>query len=422
MKIPADKTLSKKVTFIVGITATIIAILYTSYLSGKSLLASTEDNKSVFITKVEESTLVSEIPVYGTLKPIKVTSVIALVKGTVTEIHVRPGDQLNKGDAIISMANPRMVRKYEEMKLSLLEQQTEHQKLLIGLDQEEALLKSQLHMAGLDHQLAQAEEEAQQELFKLNIVSKIKFKKIKLQTAKEKGRLSLAKSKLGAFYTTEENQIATSNFRVEQVKQKLALALFDKNSLIIVANIAGILNDLNEDIQLGSQITEGNAIGQITDPSKLYGELEISSAYIADVALGQGVKINVKGKDMRAVVKRIAPNVVQNKVKVDITLIAPLVNTARPNIDVTGTIVLKETLLSLISDRPQKIRQKNESYQLYVKENNQHKFELKQVKVGDFNDKKMQILHGAKLGDSILITVPEALQGQQVISMEQLND
>lgn len=421
MKIPEDSSISKKVTLLCMIIGIFIVILYVSYLSGKSLLSSSKEDNKVFVTTVEESKLVSDIPVYGVLKPEKITSVIALVKGTVTEIHARAGDHLSKGDPIISIANPHIVRKFEEMKLLQLEQETEHQKLLIKLNQDEETLINQLAMATLEYQLVQVEQEAKQELFQKNIISRIAFKKIKLQTAQGKGKESLAKSKLNSFYIIKEKQIETSKLRLKQAEQKVALSELDKNSLVIKANMKGVLNDLNDDIQLGNQIMEGRAVGQITDPKKLYAELEISSAYISDVQIKQSVALNIKGSHMKGTIKRIAPNVLHNKVKVDVVLIGELVNTARANIEVTGTLILKETELSLTSEKPQFIHQKNKYYQLYVKSKNQLAFELKQVKVGSVSGNKMELLDGVKAGDLILISVPKELQGERYISLEQLS-
>lgn len=421
MHIPKDHSNLAKLRTKIGVVIVLLLVATLSAFTWQSLIASTKKEQPVFTEVVRSGSLEQKVSAYGSLKPMRITSLISQVDGRIREVKVRPGAYLKKGQAILELVNPRLQRRQEEAELSLLEKQAEIEQLNQQMADELLQAKSEYRLSSLQRELVMAEMAAKQKLLEKSIISALDFKKAELEVEQVALRCQMAEEKLATLERSQLAQLKAAGFALDRVRKQYEMVKQDVSDLVIRAGMDGILNEMQEWIQPGANIDAGQALGNISDPSSLYAEIRISAADAPAVSIGNEVRLNIKGRELFGIVNRIAPNVEENQVKLDVELQGSLPDTARPNIELNAVVITSAYQAGLLARRPEHIRAPHQSYDLYVFMPDKNKFVLTKIQVGEISDKEMQILSGLHQGDNFLLSVPVRFNGQQSISKEDLN-
>lgn len=191
MEIPTAEPVNwQRPSLVVAMLAMLTFALYSFFTD-----AQTPPKFTVTTPKMDK--LVTTIGAYGSLQPSERYSILSMVQGHVDNIQLRPGDQVQPGDEIIRLVNPKLLREAEKVELSLLGEQASFEKLVANQQMELAKQQARIQLAEYDLTIASSHLAAQQKLATVNIISAIelqqaqlKFQKATLQVKQEQDGLN----------------------------------------------------------------------------------------------------------------------------------------------------------------------------------------------------------------------------------------
>ncbi|MFN6971022.1 MAG: HlyD family efflux transporter periplasmic adaptor subunit, partial [Rheinheimera sp.] len=319
------------------------------------------------------------------------------------------------------LVNPRLQRLLEEQELMLQSAQAEQLQVLQQLTQEELQLKHELLLAQGERKLLAAQLSAKQQLFEQQIVSALDFAQSEVLLEQAEQKLLLAGEKLQGFSSAKQSRLQAAELQLQRAQKQLDIAKQDVQSLQVAADVTGQLIALDETLKPGSRVEMGQALGQVAVPDVLIAELKITAVDAAAVKINQRVQVNIKGKRMPGKVSWISPNVIDNFMRLDVTLEGELPDTARANIEVSADITAAEFAPSLLSGRPSYVKTAHRRYPLFIKDPARDVFVRRDVDIGEITSRQMQLGAGVVLGEQILLVVPAALLERTEIKPEDLD-
>lgn len=99
--------------------------------SGSTTDAVSENNKiqSVEVVKPQKRSFIAEILITGTARPNQKVTLYAMESGYVRNIFMDIGDMVSKGEVVAELANPELVRQYEQKKAQLKAKKSIYERL-----------------------------------------------------------------------------------------------------------------------------------------------------------------------------------------------------------------------------------------------------------------------------------------------------
>jgi HlyD family secretion protein len=386
---------------IIGILA-IGATVATVAVSRLKPAAPTVPRSTVWTGVVKRGDFVREVRGAGTLVPEDIRWIPATTTGRIEKIVLRPGAVVKPGTVILEMSNPDLKQQAnnaelswrgEEAKLANLEANTKTTALQLA--NEVANAESALNVAKTDL-------EANQELRKQGIVSEFTVQQKKAAVDGAINRLSLAKKQQSTAADTLESQLAPQRATVNQAKASYEQFLRQLSDLQVKSTMSGLLQELDQNVQMGRQVNAGANLVRVSDPTKLKAEIRISETQTKDLAIGQLAKIDTRNGIVAGHVTRIDPSAVGGTVGVDVTLDEALPVGARPDQTVDGVVELQRLSNVVFVESPA-FGQEDQAIQLFKLQPNGEAVRTS-VKLGKRSVQYVQIIDGLKVGDEVVLS------------------
>lgn len=421
MEIPQDNSSFLKALRVPVVIVICLALLYAGVSLAKSSFSTPVKATDLSIDTVQQAALQNQVSAFGQLVPAKVHSLIAMVDGRVQQVLARPGQLVSAEQPLLQLVNPKLQRLLEEQELMLQAAQAEQLQVLQQLTQEELQLKHELLLAQGERKLLAAQLSAKQQLFEQQIVSALDFAQSEVLLEQAEQKLLLAGEKLQGFRSAKQSRLQAAALQLQRAQKQLDIAKQDVQSLQVSADITGQLIALDETLKPGSRVEMGQALGQVAEPDVLIAELKITAVDAAAVKINQRVQVNIKGKRMPGKVSWISPNVIDNFMRLDVTLEGELPDTARANIEISADITAAEFAPSLLSGKPSYVKTAHRRYPLFIKDKDRDVFVRRDVEIGEITSRQMQLGTDVALGEQILLVVPAALLERTEIKPEDLD-
>lgn len=411
MEIPKNKPFKSRILMFLSLGIIIgLFILLFNYSKPSGILADTVGERAQTVnvdaiktTIVKRASFSHQITTYGLLKPSMEFVLLSQVSGIISQLHFKPGSKLNAHQPVISLVNPEVTRNLANAKFELQAATARYELAIADIGEQEFKLMSEEKLALADFEILETELAARKSLADRKIISELDFAKVKLELKKAKLRLQLSKQRLSNFVNNRNAKLKAIDFELDNVKRHLIDKQTDVDNLQVSVTSAGVLQNLENSIKLGAWINKGNKMGLVADTRQLYAQLEVNAADVSQLNIGMQVAINIKGKQVKGSITRIAPNVVNNRVTVDASIDGSLPTTARPEVEVNATIFVKDIGNTLIIQRPLNLTQRVE-ISLYVKVMERDYYEQRVVKTGAWSNQHIQVLAGIKEDDVVVIS------------------
>ncbi len=255
------------------------------------------------------------IAVTGVVQPLKTIRLDAIVGGYVTQKMVEGGSMVKKGDIILRLEN-------QNLKLNFLQSETEANRLVNDLQNTRQRLRVERFalrksLAELDYQLDQAKDtyDRQLRMFKDKVVSEEEYLKAKRSYDRlvEQRKIEVESQKY-----QEEN----ANLQIKQLEGTLGrtqrnVALWQQTleNLVVKAPVSGQLSSV--DVEVGSNINQGQNIGQIDDMDGFKMRVGIDEHYISRIFVGLKGSFEFNGKKNELEISRVYPEVKNGRFEVD---------------------------------------------------------------------------------------------------------
>lgn len=250
--------------------------------------------------KVESKTVPPRLEVTGTLDPDERSEVASQTNGTILAVHVDLGSRVKKNDVLVEIDG-----REASLRLSAANASTAQQKARLGLEagkKFDANDVADVKAAGDARDLAKAEFERADKLFKQGAISQSAF-----------DQASSSKDRAEAQYDMAKNGVAQSWAMLQGAQSQAGLSAKTLDDTKIRAPFDGVV--VEKRISAGEFATAGRVVAIVVRDNPLRLRFDVAEASLAGLTLGQPVELTVAahpGKTFVGTIKRIGATVKVN--------------------------------------------------------------------------------------------------------------
>jgi HlyD family secretion protein len=291
-----------------------VFLIYQFFIADKRTKLNVEVDKHT-ISVVKQGKFDEFIVVTGVVQPLKTIQLDAIVGGYVTEKLIEGGNMVKQGDVLLKLEN-------QNLKLSFLQSETEASRLVNDLQNTRQSLRIarfnlQKTLSELDFQIDQAKDahDRNSKLYKDKVIPDAEY----LKTKREFERLSRQRD-----IEIESQKYQEENSRMQIAQLEGTLASTQKNvnlwkqtleNLSVKAPVSGLLSSMN--VEVGSNINQGQNIGQIDDLNGFKMRVSVDEHYISRIFAGLQGSMDFNGKGYQLKIIKIYPEVLSGRFEVD---------------------------------------------------------------------------------------------------------
>lgn len=305
---------TKRISMIGGGVLLAAFLVYQFFFADKRSKLNVEQDK-LTISEVRQGKFDEFIVVTGVVQPLKTIQLDAIVGGYVTEKLIEGGNMVKQGDVLLRLEN-------QSLKLNFLQSETEASRLVNDLQNTRQNLKVarftlQKTLSDLDFQLDQAKDvhDRNVKLYRDKVIPEADFLKSKRDYEKlvRQREIEIESQKY-----QEENakmQIAQLEGTLVSTQKNVGLWRQTLDNLVVKAPVSGLLSSMN--VEVGSNINQGQNIGQIDDLNGFKMRVSVDEHYISRIFVGLQGSMEFNGKDYGLKIIKIYPEVLSGRFEVD---------------------------------------------------------------------------------------------------------
>ena len=397
----ADVKRKKKIRRILyGSAALLVVILISVGVSRLKPAAPSVDRATVWIDTVKRGPMLRQVRGSGTLVPEEIRWIPSTTAGRVETILLRPGAQVRPDTVIVELSNPELQQSVKESQLAYQSAQAAYVNRKAEL--ESTLLNQQSDVASIQAAYTKAalNLDAQEQLYKDQLVSEIQLKQSRSDAEELTNRLKIAKTRLDITAQGTKSQLAPQEAEVDQKRAAYELRVRQLEDLKVRAGMSGVLQEVP--VERGAQLNAGEKVARVADPTTLKAELRIAETQTKDIRVGQYAEVDTRNGVVKGKVLRMDPKSTGGTVGVDVSLEGELPSGARPDLSVDGTIQLEKLDNVIYVGRPA-FGQENSTVGLFKLTADGEAIRTN-VKLGRTSVDKVEILEGLQPGDQVILS------------------
>lgn len=305
---------TKRISIMGGSVLLAAFLIYQFFFADTRSKLNVEQDK-LTISTVQKGKFDEFIVVTGVVQPLKTIQLDAIVGGYVTEKLIEGGNMVKQGDVLLRLEN-------QNLKLSFLQSETEASRLVNDLQNTRQNLKVarftlQKTLSDLDFQLDQAKDahERNVKLYKDKVIPEADYLKTKRDYEKlvRQREIEIESQKY-----QEENakmQITQLEGTLASTQKNVSLWRQTLDNLVVKAPVSGLLSSMN--IEVGSNISQGQNIGQIDDLNGFKMRVSVDEHYLSRIFVGLTGSMEFNGKDYGLKIIKIYPEILSGRFEVD---------------------------------------------------------------------------------------------------------
>lgn len=359
------------------------------------------DRASLLVGKVRRGRLQVNVDGYGVLRSERQTLITALSNATVKEVKLRPGAQVKKDTVILQLSGPQLLQDFEAASNEVA--QAEATLRRASLTNRRELLAEKMAMAEVtvNLEILELRRKAEESLVESGVVSKISYQTTQLQVQQFQNQKQLLEQRIGQLHEiTKESQIIQQE-QVNRARSHHEVIKGLVDGLTVRAGMDGVLQRLP--VELGQSVVPGEELALVGSDEDLLALIQISQSKIGQLKVGQPAEIDTRSEKISGVVSRIAPEVHDGAVEVEIRFVGGIPSSARPELTVDARIFTATFENTLYIERPINAQALNGGVLFRLEENGSYA-QRQRISFGLDSGRFIQILSGANEQDSFILS------------------
>ncbi|HEX2534698.1 MAG TPA: efflux RND transporter periplasmic adaptor subunit [Chitinophagaceae bacterium] len=395
----SPKILTAKRNRTIGLVALAVIILLAALWFLRSGLKTSVDRSEIRTAVVERGSIENTLNATGEIIPEFEQVLSSPIDAAIREVRLDAGSLVKAGDVILSLDKEATEVEYERLKFQVELKRNAIRKLQLDLNKAVYDTRSADEIKQLNISSLQSAVEDAKRLYKAGGGTResIEQAELALKVANlEKGRLENEirnkQQTMGVELREAEIAAAIEESGLNELARKLRQAS-------IAATRGGVVTWVNKNI--GSTITQGEALVRIADLGSFKIKGSISDAYLDQVKLQMPVLIRINDSTLRGAVSNINPSVQNGVVSFEVSIEGKNHLQLRPN--------LKVELFLVTAMERDVLRVRNgpafkggATQELFILEKD--KAVRKPVNIGLNNFDYVQLKDGVKPGDVVIIS------------------
>ena len=301
--------------YLLGGTAFVIFLIYVISLSfGPRKLRIEADN--IHRAEVRNDEFMEYVDVEGLVQPILTIKINTREAGSVERIIGEEGTMMEKGDSILVLSNPDLLRSIEDQRDEWEKQRITYKEKEIEMEQKSLTLKQQTLQTQYEMNRLTKSFALDKEEYKMGIKSKAQLEvsedeyNYKLQNS----ALQMESLRHDSAVTLIRKDLLKNDLEREQ--KKFTRSLERMNNLVVTAPIAGQLSFVK--VTPGQQVASGESIAEIKVLDQYKIHTSLSEYYIDRITTGLPATINYQGKRYPLKITKVVPEVKDRMFDVDL--------------------------------------------------------------------------------------------------------
>ena len=378
--------------------AFIIFLIYVISLSlGPKKLRIETDN--IQMAEVKNGKFMEYVDVEGLVQPILTIKVNTREAGSVDRIVAEEGTLMKKGDTILVLTNPDLIREIEDQRDEWENQRYTYQEREIEMEQKSLTLKQQALQTQYEMNRLQKSFGLEKEEYKMGIKSKAQ-----LEVSEAEYNYNLQKSALQMESLRHDSAmtiIRKDLLRNERERgQKKFLRSMDRlEGLVVRAPIDGQLSYVNA--TPGQQVSSNANIAEIKVLDQFKIHTQLSEYYIDRITTGLPATVNYQGKRYPLKITKVVPEVKDRMFDVDLVFTGEMPENVRVGKSFRVQIELGQPEDALVMPRGNFYQATGGQWIYKVKDDKAVRVPLT---IGRQNPQQYEVTEGLQAGDLVIVT------------------
>ena len=357
------------------------------------------DTDNIQIAEVKNGKFMEYVDVEGLVQPILTIKVNTREAGSVERIVTEEGSMMKKGDTILILTNPDLMREIEDQRDEWENQRYSYKEREIEMEQKSLALKQQALQTQYEMSRLQKSFGLEKEEYKMGIKSKAQ-----LEVSEDEYNYNVKKTALQMESLQQDS--AMTIIRKELLRnemergQKKFLRSMDRlEGLIVRAPIDGQLSYVNA--TPGQQVASNSNIAEIKVLDQFKIHTQLSEYYIDRITTGLPATVNYQGKKYPLKITKVVPEVKDRMFDVDLVFTGEMPENVRVGKSFRVQIELGQPEDALVMPR-------GNFYQAtggqWIYKVNGDKAIRVQLTIGRQNPQQYEVTEGLQGGDLVIVT------------------
>ena len=378
--------------------AFIIFLIYVISLSlGPRKLRVETDN--IQIAEVRNGKFMEYVDVEGLVQPILTIKVNTRESGSVERIVTEEGSMMKKGDTILVLTNPDLIREIEDQRDEWENQRYSYKEREIEMEQKSLALKQQALQTQYEMSRLQKSFGLEKEEYKMGIKSKAQ-----LEVSEDEYNYNVKKTALQMESLRHDSAMTVVRKdllrnEMERGQKKFLRSMERLEGLIVRAPIDGQLSYVNA--TPGQQVASNSNIAEIKVLDQFKIHTQLSEYYIDRITTGLPATVNYQGKKYPLKITKVVPEVKDRMFDVDLVFTGEMPENVRVGKSFRVQIELGQPEDALVMPR-------GNFYQAtggqWIYKVNGDKAVRVPLTIGRQNPQQYEVTEGLQPGDRIIIT------------------
>ncbi|MBI1836016.1 MAG: RND transporter [Flavobacteriia bacterium] len=388
---------NRKINKVIKITLPIIGIILIAsfvFTKKKSLIVKREE---ITIKKVEFGNFEDFIVFQAKVVPLQSMLINIQEGGSIQEIFVENGEQVNKSQPLAKIFNPNTELSYVNQETTIIEQINQLNKAKLDIRTQEFNLSKELISIEHDYLESKTTYDLHQKMFEEDILSKDSWRKTQEDFRYQKERKNLIQQSIQKEKQANHLGINQLNQSLNFMQKSLAILRKNKQNFLILAPVSGCLTSFEP--LLGKNYAAGESIGKI-DVQKGYKLIaDVDEFYLDKIAIGQTGAIEYFNKQVHVSVNKIVPEIKNGTFLVELNFIKNEKNSIQQGLSFGVRLSLSEKSKVKIISKGIFDRETEGKWIFVVIGNKAIK---RSIKLGRENPLYYEIIEGLKVGEKVI--------------------
>ena len=378
--------------------AFVIFLIYVISLSlGPRKLRIEADN--IQIAEVRNGKFMEYVDVEGLVQPILTIKVNTRESGSVERIVTEEGSMMKKGDTILVLTNPDLIREIEDQRDEWENQRYSYKEREIEMEQKSLALKQQALQTQYEMSRLQKSFGLEKEEYKMGIKSKAQ-----LEVSEDEYNYNVKKTALQMESLRHDSAMTVVRKdllrnEMERGQKKFLRSMDRLEGLIVRAPIDGQLSYVNA--TPGQQVASNSNIAEIKVLDQFKIHTQLSEYYIDRITTGLPATVNYQGKKYPLKITKVVPEVKDRMFDVDLVFTGEMPENVRVGKSFRVQIELGQPEDALVMPR-------GNFYQAtggqWIYKVNGDKAVRVPLTIGRQNPQQYEVTEGLQSGDLVIVT------------------
>ena len=380
--------------------AFILFLIYVISLSlGPQKLRIDADN--IQLAEVKNGKFMEYVDVEGLVQPILTIKVNTREAGSVERIVAEEGTLMKKGDTILVLTNPDLMRDIEDQRDEWENQRYSYREREIEMEQKSLTLKQQSLQAQYEMNRLQKSFGLEKEEYQMGIKSKaqLEVSEDEYNYHVKKTELQMESLRHDSTMTVVRKELLRNE--MERGQKKYLRSMERLEALVVRAPIDGQLSYVNA--TPGQQVSSNSNIAEIKvlDQFKIHAQL--SEYYIDRITTGLPATVNYQGKRYPLRITKVVPEVKDRMFDVDLVFTGEMPENVRVGKSFRVQIELGQPEDALVMPRGN-FYQATGGQWIYKVNASKDKAVRVPLTIGRQNPQQYEVSEGLQAGDLVIIT------------------